>query len=113
MIGARELSLMKRSAYLINIARGELIDEQALVEALRSGRIAGAGLDVFEDEPVLSSPLFELDNVVLTPHQAGLTAGGKAGAAVRAARNALEVLRGNVPRDVINPSAWPLQVSRE
>jgi phosphoglycerate dehydrogenase-like enzyme len=113
MIGARELSLMKRSAYLINIARGELIDEQALVEALRSGRIAGAGLDVFEDEPVLSSPLFELDNVVLTPHQAGLTAGGKAGAAVRAARNALEVLRGNVPRDVINPTAWPLQVSRE
>ena len=105
MIGARELSLMKRSSYLINIARGELIDQEALVEALRSGSIAGAGLDVFEGEPVFDSPLFSLDNVVLTPHQAGLTQGGKRGAAVRAARNALEVLRGDIPRDAINPNA--------
>ena len=106
MIGARELGLMKPSAYLINIARGELIDREALVEALRSRSIAGAGLDVFDAEPVVSSPLFALDNVVLTPHQAGLTAGGKAGAAIRAARNALEVLRGNCPRDAVNPGAW-------
>ncbi len=111
MIGARELALMKHSAYLINIARGELIDQDALVAALRSHSIAGAGLDVFDDEPVFASPLFELDNVVLTPHQAGLTAGGKAGAALRAARNALEVLRGKIPRDAINPGAWPLPVS--
>lgn len=105
MIGERELSLMKRSAYLINIARGELIDETALLEALRSQRIAGAGLDVFENEPVFKSPLFQLDNVVLTPHQAGLTIGGKTGAAVRAARNALQVLSGGVPKDVVNKDA--------
>jgi phosphoglycerate dehydrogenase-like enzyme len=106
MMGAREIALMKPSAYLINIARGELIDQDALLEALRNGRIAGAGLDVFEGEPVFECPLFELDNVVLTPHQAGLTRGGKVGAAVRAARNALEVLSGSIPEDAINPSAW-------
>jgi phosphoglycerate dehydrogenase-like enzyme len=106
MIGAREFGLMKRSAYLINIARGELIDQDALLDALRSRRIAGAGLDVFEGEPVFQSPLFDLENVVLTPHQAGLTQGGKTGAAVRAALNALEVLRGAIPADAINPSAW-------
>jgi phosphoglycerate dehydrogenase-like enzyme len=106
MIGAREFGLMKPSAYLINIARGELIDEEALLNALRSGRIAGAGLDVFETEPLFDSPLFALDNVVLTPHQAGLTQGGKVGAAVRAARNALDVLNGNIPQDAINPTAW-------
>lgn len=102
MIGARELALMKRSAYLVNIARGELIDEAALIEALREQRIAGAGLDVFESEPLLESPLFALDNVVLTPHQAGLTLGGKTGAAVRAAKNAIEAMRGGVPKDAIN-----------
>ncbi len=102
MIGARELELMKPSAYLVNIARGELIDEDALVQVLREKRIAGAALDVFEVEPLLDSPLFALDNVVLTPHQAGLTSGGKRGAAERAARNAIEVLHGSVPRDAIN-----------
>ncbi len=106
MIGARELGLMRASAYLINIARGELIDQDALVDALRTGKIAGAGLDVFEVEPLFDSPLFALDNVVLTPHQAGLTQGGKAGAALRAARNALHALDGAIPRDAINPRAW-------
>jgi len=106
MIGVRELALMKKSAYLINIARGELIDQDALLDALRKNQIAGAGLDVFESEPVFDSPLFALDNVVLTPHQAGLTQGGKVGAAVRAAGNALEALRGVIPRDAINPGAW-------
>jgi glyoxylate reductase len=106
MIGARELSQMKPSSYLINIARGELVDEVALIKALRNGQIAGAGLDVFEGEPIFQSPLFEMENVVLTPHQAGLTEGGKVGAAVRAAKNALEALRGNVPPDAINPHAW-------
>ncbi len=105
LIGARELSLMKRSAFLINIARGELVDEVALLDALRTRKIAGAGLDVFGVEPLLDSPFFALDNVVLTPHQAGLTRGGKLGAAVRAARNALEVLEGGTPSDAINPGA--------
>ncbi len=106
MIGAREFQLMKPSAYFINIARGELIDECALVDALRACKIAGAGLDVFDDEPVTTSPLFGFENVVLTPHQAGLTHGGKTGAAVRAARNALQALDGTIPRDAVNPAAW-------
>ena len=105
MIGARELGWMKPSAYLVNIARGELIDEAALLAALQNRAIAGAALDVYEVEPLHESPLFALDNVVLTPHQAGLTRGGKTGAAVRAARNALEVLSGSVPLDAINRHA--------
>ena len=106
MIGERELKLMKSSAYFLNIARGELVDEAALARALRSGAIAGAGIDVFEQEPLLQSELFTLPNCVLTPHQAGLTEGGKTGAAVRAARNALQALEGSVPRDAVNPHAW-------
>ncbi|HVG49779.1 MAG TPA: NAD(P)-dependent oxidoreductase [Rubellimicrobium sp.] len=106
MIGARELGLMKPSATLINIARGELIDEPALIEALRTRRIAGAGLDVFETEPLHDSPLFALDNVVLTPHQAGLAASAKVNAAVRAVTNALAALGGRLPPDAINPEAF-------
>lgn len=106
MIGGRELGLMKPSASLVNIARGELIDEPALVEALRTGRIAGAGLDVFEREPLTESPLFALGNVVLTPHQAGLAASAKVNAAVRAVSNALAALDGRCPPDAINPEAF-------
>ncbi len=106
MIGARELGLMKPGAFLINIARGELVDEPALVEALRTRRIAGAGLDVFETEPLTDSPLVALDNVVLTPHQAGLAASAKANAALRAVRNALAALDGKLPPDAINPEAF-------
>ena len=112
MIGKRELGLMRPSSYLINIARGELIDQHALVEALQLGSIAGAGLDVFENEPVFGSPLFALDNVVLTPHQAGLTRNGKTEAAVRATRNALEVLNGRLPIDTINPDVWQTRSAR-
>jgi phosphoglycerate dehydrogenase-like enzyme len=106
MIGEQELRLMKPTAYFLNIARGELVDEAALTRALRSGAIAGAGIDVFGQEPLLQSALFELPNCVLTPHQAGLTEGGKTGAALRAARNALQALEGDVPRDAVNPHAW-------
>ncbi|MDQ2805205.1 MAG: 2-hydroxyacid dehydrogenase [Pseudomonadota bacterium] len=74
MIGARELKLMRPTAYLINTCRGPVIDEPALYEALSNGTIAGAGLDVFEQEPPQAdNPLFRLDNVVLTPHFAGPT----------------------------------------
>ena len=106
MIGAPQLALMKPSAYLVNIARGELVDESALVQVLREKRIAGAALDVFEVEPLFTSPLFALENAVLTPHQAGLTRGGKVGAAVRATRNTLNILRGDTAKDVINPGAF-------
>ena len=74
LIGARSLEAMKRSAYLINVARGGCVDESALVAALRTGEIAGAGIDVTVDEPLSpDSPLWELENVVLTPHTAGET----------------------------------------
>ena len=74
LIGARSLGAMKRSAYLINVARGGCVDEAALIEALNAGEIAGAGIDVTVDEPLASdSPLWELENVVLTPHTAGET----------------------------------------
>jgi len=68
IIGAEELSLMKKTAYLINTARGGLIDENALYEALRAGKIAGAALDAFQDEPPVNSPLLTLDNIITTPH---------------------------------------------
>ncbi len=74
MIGPEELAAMKPSAYLINIARGAIVDEAALVEALRNGKIAGAALDVFEQEPLPpESPLWELPNVILTPHVSAIT----------------------------------------
>ena len=75
LIGSRELAAMKRSAFLINIARGEVVDEEALIRALREGTIAGAGLDVFANEPLpADSPLYGMDNVILTPHVAGHSA---------------------------------------
>ncbi|MBM4348519.1 MAG: D-2-hydroxyacid dehydrogenase [Deltaproteobacteria bacterium] len=74
MIGAKELSMMKPTAYLINIARGEIVDEEALVHALRIGRIAGAALDVFNAEPLPADhPFWELENVILTPHLGGMS----------------------------------------
>ncbi len=74
LIGARELRAMKPSAYLINIARGSVVDERALIRALEEGEIAGAGLDVFEQEPLPpESPLWDMRNVILTPHFAGAT----------------------------------------
>ncbi|HKL76350.1 MAG TPA: D-2-hydroxyacid dehydrogenase [Halanaerobiales bacterium] len=72
MIGEKEFAAMKESAYFINMARGEVVDEPAMIEALREGKIAGAGLDVFAKEPLpQDSPLYELDNVLITPHVGG------------------------------------------
>jgi phosphoglycerate dehydrogenase-like enzyme len=71
-IGARELDVMKPGAYLVNVGRGEVIDQEALIEALRAGKIGGAGLDVFEREPLeKESPLWDAENVILTPHMSG------------------------------------------
>jgi phosphoglycerate dehydrogenase-like enzyme len=87
MIGAAELALMKRSAWLVNVARGKLVDEPALVAALQSHRLAGAGLDVFVQEPIpFDHPFLTLDNVTLTPH----IAGGKGGARQRQMSAVLE-----------------------
>src|SRR6185369_12949641 len=74
LMDARRLARLRPTAHIYNVSRGAVIDEPALVDALRAGRLAGAGLDVFEEEPLPeSSPLWELDNVILTPHVAGVT----------------------------------------
>ncbi len=101
LINAQRLSIMKPTAFLINTARGSVIDEQALVEALKNKTIAGAGLDVFENEPVLASGLIDLPNVVLTPHIASSTIKTRNQMAVRAATNIIDFLEGNVPADVV------------
>jgi phosphoglycerate dehydrogenase-like enzyme len=104
MLGAREFALLKPTAYLVNVARGELIDEDALIRILREKKIAGAGLDVFETEPLpVSSPLLELDNVILTPHW--LPSTHRAAHATRdlIVRNVLRVAQGLVPQNVVNP----------
>ncbi|MBS1843487.1 MAG: D-glycerate dehydrogenase [Actinobacteria bacterium] len=98
LIGARELALMKPTATLVNTARGAVVDEEALVEALREGRIAGAGLDVYEDEPSVNPGLLELENVVLLPHIGSATVETRAAMAELAARNAIAIARGEEPQ---------------
>lgn len=97
LINAEALSKMKRTAFLINTARGPVVEEAALVIALREGLIAGAGLDVYEREPALEAGLVELDNVVLLPHVGSATIETRTAMATLAARNALAVLSGQPP----------------
>ena len=100
-IGGRELGAMRSTAFLINTARGPLVDEAALVDALRKGRIAGAGLDVFVDEPRADAPFAEFDNVIVTPHIAGATIESTAQMAESAVDNAISVLSGSWPREIV------------
>ena len=102
MISTRELALMQQHAYLINTCRGPVIDEPALIAALSDGRIAGAGLDVFDIEPPApDNPLFALENVVLTAHLAGPTWENRAKRFRNAFDNVLRVHRGQAPNWVI------------
>ncbi len=94
---------MKHTAYLINTARGPVVNEAELVEALKAGEIAGAGLDVFEYEPKMVDGLATLDNVVITPHTASATEGSRNGMAELAARNVLAMLEGKMPETCLNP----------
>ena len=105
LIGARELGLMKSSAILINLARGPVIDEPALIEALRQGQIRGAGLDVYTREPLEASPLFELPNVVTLPHIGSATHETRYAMAERAVNNLIAALTGERPSDLVNPAA--------
>ncbi len=106
MIGAEELRRMKPTAFLVNAARGGLVDEAALEAALREGRIAGAALDTFETEPpAADNPLWTLPNVIVTPHIAGASAGAVLNMGVQAARHIIDILQGKDPdaRSVANP----------
>lgn len=102
LINAERLSKMKRNAYLVNTARGPVVDEAALVEALRNGVIAGAGLDVFEHEPKVHEGLLDLDNAVLIPHLGSATVETRTAMANLAATNALAFLSGKTPPNPVN-----------
>jgi glyoxylate reductase len=97
LIGRDELNLMKQDAYLINTSRGPLVDEQALYEHLKAGKIAGAALDVYEHEPKIVEGLLELDNVILLPHIGSATLETRAQMAELAAKNIANVLTGKEP----------------
>ena len=107
MIGREQLRAMKRSAYLINCARGPLVDTEALVEALRTGVIPAAGIDVYEVEPMPAGhPFFALDNLLLSPHVAGITKSTVKRLSKSAVEQALQVLRGEKPPRLVNPEVW-------
>jgi D-3-phosphoglycerate dehydrogenase len=107
MIGARELALMKPTAFFVNTARGACVDTAALTAALRERSIAGAALDVTDPEPLPDGhELFDLDNVVLTPHIAGYSPETNRAATVAAVGAALAALRGVRPHHIVNPQAW-------
>ncbi len=105
-IGEAELHRMKPTAYLINTARGAVVDEQAVIRALQEGWIAGAALDVFEQEPEVPLALRELENVVLVPHIGSASVATRTRMAVMAAENLTAVLRGERPQHVVNPEVW-------
>jgi len=105
LIGARELKLMKPTAILINSTRGGVVDDAALIAALRSGVIRAAGLDVFENEPRLNPEFLRLDNVVLMPHIGSSTEATRRAMAMTAARNLVAALTGGRPPNLLNPEA--------
>jgi D-3-phosphoglycerate dehydrogenase len=106
LIGRRELVLMKNTAYLINISRGGVVDEEALYDALKAGEIAGAGLDVFADEPLHDLRLARLENVVATPHMGAYTDAAVERVSLSVAHTVREVLKGQLPDSVLNPGAF-------
>ena len=106
LIGPTELALMKPTAFLVNVARGPVVDEAALADALRTGRIAGAGLDVFEEEPKIHPNLLLAENLALTPHIGSASGATRRRMATRAAENCVAALSGQRPPNLVNPEAW-------
>jgi hypothetical protein len=106
LIGASELARMKDTAYLVNTSRGAVVDEADLVDALRNRTIAGAGLDVYEDEPTIHPGLLDLENVVLAPHIASASITTRNAMATMAAENIRAVFAGHRPPNLVNPEVW-------
>ena len=106
MIGAVELLMMKPTAILVNTSRGPVIDEGALAEALEKRVIAGAGIDVFENEPQVHPKLLTLENAVLAPHIASASVDTRKKMSMMAAENAVAALEGRRPPNLLNPEAW-------
>ncbi|NPD89941.1 MAG: D-glycerate dehydrogenase [Asgard group archaeon] len=106
LIGRKELELMKPSAYLINTARGQIINEEELIEGLKEGLIAGAGLDVYYAEPNFNKELAKLSNVILLPHIGSASLETRTNMAIIAAENLKNVLFGNRPSHIINPEIY-------
>ena len=103
LLSGRRLKLMQPSAYVVNTSRGEVVDEEVLVQMLRDGRLRGAGLDVYEHEPKLADGLAELDNVVLTPHTASATIATRRKMALMAATNLVAMMKGQPIPNLVNP----------
>ncbi len=107
------IASMKKNAVLVNVARGPVVDEAAITEALQQRRIRGAALDVFDRQPLAADhPLMQLDNVVLTPHQAGLTVEAVERMSEFAARDVVRLLRGEKPVNFVNPEVWERRAVR-
>jgi lactate dehydrogenase-like 2-hydroxyacid dehydrogenase len=107
-ISTADFALMKPSAILINASRGPVVDEKALVQALKEGRIAGAGLDVYEKEPEVEPGLLEMKNVVLTPHIASASHESRLKMAIMAAENLVAGLMGKLPPNLVNEEVFEL-----
>lgn len=106
LIGEKELDLMKESAILINTSRGPVVDEAALVKALQTGKIWGAGLDVYEFEPEFTQGLLELDNAVVCPHIASATIDTRTKMGIIAVTNILAAMKGELPPNCLNPEVY-------
>jgi D-3-phosphoglycerate dehydrogenase len=113
LIGKKEIEKMKDGAYIINCARGGIVDEKALYDGLKSGKLGGAALDVFEKEPPIGNPLLKLDNIIVTPHLGASTEEAQIFASVIACKEVLKVLRNEPPRYSVNMPAFEPEVLKE
>jgi D-3-phosphoglycerate dehydrogenase len=113
LINARTLALMRQGSYFVNVARGSIVDEDALVAALESGHLAGAGLDVFDPEPTVADHrLYRLPNTICTPHVASYTAACVLRMQIQACQQVAMALRGERPNHLVDPSAWERYVTK-